>query len=598
MKLNINDFKKVKEDKNMITLAHPRHGHQLNIAKNSLSKKMKSDFAAMPLHNYADGGEVSEEQKDPSILDQISNYFTQPAQSEAAPEQMIDPETRTKREMYNRAESAKQAIMPTEGLLSPLSYGFGHQSQQKQDFLFGPNGEAPKQIDPDVAGPVNNLYNAEKAHAQITDQAATKAAYEKAIKDNETKQALGLPADPLPQQPIPPMAPDYQRTGMNPNQEISQSPAQMNEMAQANDTAMGNYMKGYQEQRAGIGQEAKAQGQLGEAQAAIAQEQIQQQQNFMKHAQDSYNELNQERQGLVSDVKNNLINPNHYMENMSAVGKAGTMIGMLLSGMGSGVTGQPNMAMDILNKQIDRDIQSQMTNLNQRDTLLKANLQQFGNMRDALNMTRIMQNDIYKAKIEEQAAKSQNPILQAKAQQLMGQLDMQMAPLMQQMSLRQAAFKGMKHGNVDPSMIIQYVAPEKDREHLMKDLGDMNELTKTKDNIMSAFDQVNSLMHSPERLTHPIDTQRKIDAIKGAVIPGLSKSTAGRFTEQDSQFIDKIFPSTLEGAGATKTNRQQLDKLTSEKMNFPALEPYGIRPKSKYKDMSQFNLNAPVAPRK
>lgn len=598
MKLNMNDFKKVKEDKNMITLAHPKHGHQINIAKNSLSQKMKSDFAAMPMHNYAEGGDVAaEEQKDPSVLDQISNYFTQ-GQSQAPAEQMIDPETKTKREMYNRAEQAKQAIMPTEGLLSPLSYGFGHQSTPKEDYLFGPNGEEPKRIDPDVATPVNNLYNAEKMHAQITEQAANKAAYEKAIKDNEAKQALGMQPDPLPQQPFAPMqAPDYQRTGMNPNQE-SAPPQQMNEMAQANDTAMGNYMKGYQEQRKGIEQEAQAQGQLGQAQANIAQEQIQQQQNFMKHAQDSYNELDQERKALVNDVKSNLINPNHYMENMSAVGKAGTMIGMLLSGLGAGAAGQSNMAMDVLNKQIDRDIKAQADNLNTRDTLLKANLQQFGNMHDAMNMTRIMQADIYKTKIEEQAAKSQNPIVQAKAQQMMGQLDMQMAPLMQQMSLRQAAFKGMKQGNVEPSMIIQYVAPEKDRPALMKDLGDMKELEKTKDNIMSAFDQVNNLMHSPERITHPIDTQRKIDAIKGAVIPGLSKATAGRFTEQDSQFIDKIFPSTLEGEGATKTNRQQLDKLTSEKANFPALEPYGIRPKNRYKEMNNFKLSAPVAPRK
>lgn len=352
-------------------------------------------------------------------------------------------------------------------------------------------------------------------------------------------------------------------------------------------------MKGFQEQKAGIGAEAQAQSKLGQAQANIAQEQIQQQQNFMKHAQDSYNDLNQERMGLVDDYKKGLINPNHYMENMSSEGKVGTAIGLFLGGFG-GIGNHPNAAMDFLNKQIDRDIQSQVHNQDTRSNLLNANLRQFGNMNDALSMTRVMMADIYKTKIEEQAAKAADPLAKARAQQLTGQLDVQMAPLMQQLSLRQAAFRGMRQGNVDPSMIIQYVAPEKDREHLMKSLQGMQNDQKALDNFRETFDRVKQINNAQNRITSPLQSKRELDALIEPALGNLTKETEGRVTPTDIATLRPLFKEVGDDPRTTALKEHQMNELLSRKMNYPDLEPYGIKPKGHYKPSSSFHLSAPV----
>lgn len=577
MKFNINDFKKVKEDKHTITLSHPRHGHSLNIAKNSLSQRLKSDFAAMPMQGLAGGGEV-EAPKETGILDDIKNLFP-PKQEEASTPQ-VDPETQAKRNLYNEYAT---------GTFGPDAETAAHNMQGAGITFEGE--KAPERFNPAAAEFASNKFDQERAATEARAKTQQAEQYQNALQSNDARLKMGLSPEQLPPQPLP--EPQYQQTSFQPSQgqaSVQMTPEMQNQMAAANDQAMNSYMKGFQEQKAGIGAEAKAQGELGQQNARLAQEQVQLQQNFMKHAQDSYNDLNQERLGLVNDVKNNLINPNHYMENMSAPGKISTAIGLLLgSGMGAN-----NPAQNFLNQQIDRDIAAQANNLNTRDTLLKANLQQFGNMHDALNMTRIMQTDIYKAKIEEQAAKSASPLAQARAQQLMGQLDIQAAPLMQQLSLRQAAFRGMRQGNVDPSMIIQYAAPEKDREKLMKDLEEMQGSVKAGDNLRSAFDQLSRINSVKNRAVHPLDTKREVDAIIGSVIPGLSKETAGRFTEQDASYLEKLMPAPGESDQTQKIKKQRMEALVNEKLNFPSLEPYGIKPKAKYKSSSSFNLAPPV----
>lgn len=62
---------------------------------------------------------------------------------------------------------------------------------------------------------------------------------------------------------------------------------------------------------------------------------------------------------LKDSDKYAVIKPNDYIDSLGISGKIMTGIGMVLSGFGSGLTGQPNMAYDYLNKQIDRNIQAQ-----------------------------------------------------------------------------------------------------------------------------------------------------------------------------------------------------------------------------------------------
>jgi hypothetical protein len=131
---------------------------------------------------------------------------------------------------------------------------------------------------------------------------------------------------------------------------------------------------------------------------------------------------------------------------MGTGGRIATAIGLILGGMGGGLTHQQNPALQFLNQQIDRDIDSQKQELGKKENLLNANLRQFGNLRDATDMTRVMQNDIVSMKLREAAAKAGTPAAAAAALKAAGDLDMQSAPIQAQMALRKTVMSSM--GNV------------------------------------------------------------------------------------------------------------------------------------------------------
>jgi len=57
------------------------------------------------------------------------------------------------------------------------------------------------------------------------------------------------------------------------------------------------------------------------------------------------------------------IDPEQYKNQLGISGNIATGIGMLLSGLGSGASGQPNMAMQVYQKNIDRNIDAQKANI-------------------------------------------------------------------------------------------------------------------------------------------------------------------------------------------------------------------------------------------
>jgi hypothetical protein len=82
-------------------------------------------------------------------------------------------------------------------------------------------------------------------------------------------------------------------------------------------------------------------------------------------------------QQLFQEIMNKQIDPRHFFElkdeKGNGTGKEDTWlkiragIGMLFSGIGSGLTGQPNLAYQIIDKAIERDIDAQKTNLHKME---------------------------------------------------------------------------------------------------------------------------------------------------------------------------------------------------------------------------------------
>lgn len=218
--------------------------------------------------------------------------------------------------------------------------------------------------------------------------------------------------------------------------------------------AEGMMAKGYQSKLQGINAQAAAQGKLGEQQAQVLNQAIQHKQEAQAAFQEHYNSLEQERQAHMADIKNGYIDPNQYWtgdkNGNGGHSKIAAGIGMILAGFNP--TNSPNAAINFLKNQMDMNIKAQETNLGAKQNLLAANLRQFGNLKDATDMTRLMQSDIMQQELATAAAKAQSPMAKAAALNAAGQLQMESAPLFQQFAMRRAMM-GMTQNGSDPGAV-------------------------------------------------------------------------------------------------------------------------------------------------
>lgn len=90
------------------------------------------------------------------------------------------------------------------------------------------------------------------------------------------------------------------------------------------------------------------------------------------------NDIVPETQAFKSDLDNGHIQPETYkdlFDKKGTLGKIGTIFGLMVGGAGSGLAHQPNMLMDMMNKEIDRDLQAQQESSSNKQNFLKINQQ-------------------------------------------------------------------------------------------------------------------------------------------------------------------------------------------------------------------------------
>jgi hypothetical protein len=83
--------------------------------------------------------------------------------------------------------------------------------------------------------------------------------------------------------------------------------------------------------------------------------------------------LHQEAQKFQADLNNGHIKPKTYhdlYEKKDTLGKIGHIFGMLMAGAGSGLSHQPNMMMQMMDKEIERDLEAQKTSAANRQNFL------------------------------------------------------------------------------------------------------------------------------------------------------------------------------------------------------------------------------------
>ncbi len=325
-------------------------------------------------------------------------------------------------------------------------------------------------------------------------------------------------------------------------------------------------------QEQGIQAQANAAGQQGNAEAQAAGQTVGQAQKMMQDYQNLNTHYLKEHDALMADLQNSHIDPNHFMSSRTEGQRTNAMIGLFLSGLGSGITGRPNMAQGILQGAIDRDMQAQEANLGTKKTLLGANMQMFGETRAAYQATRAQLQDIYNMRIAQAAAQSKNPQAQAIAQQEIGKSRMQIAQTYQQIAAQKALMAG---GSNAPETRIRLIPDPKDRAKAIDEYGKAQNLSSQANTILGHFDQAaqdNTVLKTGAGL---LRTPASVLNFNASVMPYL-KDAEGRINEQEIHIIQQLAPKPGDSADKIAQKRNGVLQLIHEKSATPTLDLYGI----------------------
>lgn len=234
-----------------------------------------------------------------------------------------------------------------------------------------------------------------------------------------------------------------------------------NPFSAANQTAIG----GVNQQIAGKQAEASGLNQQNTAATPVISEQAKADEAAKYEFAAHVDHLNKVQDQLTQAISSGQIDPNRYIDNMSTGGRIATTIGVILGGMGGGLTGQGNPALDFLNRNIDRDIDAQKTQLGNNKTLLEANMRQYGNMNAAADITRLQTLTMYEHKLAATAATYNNPIITARAQQAIGELQQKKADIQKQAAMTMTLAGAQKSGNpANTIATLRYMNPEMAKE--------------------------------------------------------------------------------------------------------------------------------------
>jgi hypothetical protein len=337
---------------------------------------------------------------------------------------------------------------------------------------------------------------------------------------------------------------------------------------------------------AGIKGQAEAAGNLGQQQADIEK----QQQQSMADAQGKWalqsNDMQNDISNAVKDIQAGHIQPNHYLQNMSVPGHIATAIGLILGGAGAGA-GRPNPAMEFLQSQINRDVDSQKSNLQNKATVLGAYMDKYKNAATAENMARATSMGAYASKLRQAADNAASPMQRAAAQSAAAQLENQMLPIIQHAGALQTLQQRQQQkaqnpsaggpGPVDlPAMSLMQktgIMPQQDVEAANKEAGSLQETAAIKNMYNQAFAALRGKAMAGS-LT-PGDRAGYINGLSGMI----QKSFEGRFNmEAADRLVDGMLPSKFD-LNSTDNDKLKMgnELLDSKSAATPTLDRYGLK---------------------
>lgn len=329
--------------------------------------------------------------------------------------------------------------------------------------------------------------------------------------------------------------------------------------------------KGLGQVEKGLKLEAGVQGGLGEQEADIANEQRGQLEQANKQYQEQLKPVQEQRQALMTDYQNGHVDAGRLWHSMSTGQKIGTAIGLMLGGIGAGLTHQENAAAKYLNQAIENDVKSQEIDLGKKRSLLDDNLREMGNIRDARIMTIGNARDIAGLKMQEAVANAKDPMAKARLQQELGKWQMQTDQMMYPLQMKEAVKNALGSGKVDPATAVPVLVPKEHQAKAFEEIGRAENIKKNKDSILKAFDQA-----AEEYKLNPFAKRSGVKMFHQMLLPNF-KAIDGtvRQAAMDETF-DNLTPQKFDSAKTIADKRAATVNWMNSESAAPTARGYGI----------------------
>lgn len=421
-------FKHVRSDAKSTTLQH-KDGHTLTIAHNVLSPKMKNQLMAL--------SKMGQEAQTSGQAQEAQDQQKRKAYAEGPEEGMVSEQDGAPvvEEPQAIATPEIQAPAPVEG----GAKGAGRQMAEviKTNPRLMLMDEAAKGMGKGIKNTVQGVGNfvsgltegfgeeQPKAPVMSKEEAAMKALEQQAQPASD--QIANAP------QAIPPETPDS--------------------MAQAQNNMMGDLAKAKGLELAGAKDAAAAVGEKAKAEQQALQQNVIEQNKAVTMYQSALQSLTDQQEHIRADIEEGHIDPEKFWtggkDGHGSHSKIATGLGIILAGFNP--TNNPNAAINFLKMQMEQNLDAQKANLSSKNNLLRANLEQFKNIKDATDMTRLQQAGILHAQMMQAAAKAASPMAKAEMESKAGLIYKEYAPLAQRMAMTQAMMRLADGSQGDPS---------------------------------------------------------------------------------------------------------------------------------------------------
>lgn len=560
-KMDLSKFKKVSGDKHHTVLRHD-NGHEFKVVHAALPAKMRLKLKAIKSHEQpsetvkmSNGGngqdEMSRANRGEEIYekDQYGNII---GKKKPAKQKYEESHEKAFKEWFPMSEGGKAkkpepSPSPSAPAVDPDKFKAFQQGFNKALVDGGKPENAPVVINigkpEDMAkiDPSQIVAQPQQPMPQQMSQEASAAPSQMGIPQPQMPQpqSSAQQGDLIPYEKLIPQNAATQQQGM-----AEQSAPQAGAPAQQDPFGYGqmaqDIQEGVQLQEQGLAGQAKVESELGRVQANLAQKKAQAFDKLQQFYKDNYEQNNKEVSDVIDDMRTGKINANQYMEEMGAGQKVMTAIGLLLGGIGQGFIGGDNPALTFLNAQIDRNLKAQQANMDKKATLLGAYFKKFGNMQDAAQMFRIVNQEYYTSLAEEQAARLKDPAAKAKFLQMKGQIKEQKAGQLADISRRQAILQGGEEGHVAPEALINVLVPEKDQKAAREELADVKAIDHASQQVSNIIDKIGKL--GPLQALPFSEGSAMLDSGNAQIIQVVRSGMKGQGALSDQEVEDVIKP--------------------------------------------------------